>query len=197
MIWVALAAQLSAPVPIDFLKWWSPDDMPAYHQINGVTRWLTYRVTVKPDGSIQACDVEISSSDRYLDSLSCNIIKKRAKLAPAKWTDGSPVQGVFRAGVTWAVGDDPPPNLRPPDLTVKVDQIPKRARSSGYAKVMFAVDEHGRVSDCAEYPENERPELVDVACQAVIESYKATAAAGPNGYAVRSVQNAEVKVSKK
>ncbi len=119
MIWVALAAQLSAPVPIDFLKWWSPDDMPAYHQINGVTRWLTYRVTVKPDGSIQACDVEISSSDRYLDSLSCNIIKKRAKLAPAKWTDGSPVQGVFRGGVTWAVGDDPPPNLRPPTLRLR------------------------------------------------------------------------------
>jgi hypothetical protein len=194
-MWAVLAAQLSAPVPIDFIKWWSTDDMPAYHQINGITRWLKYRVTVSPDGSIQSCDVEVSSTDANLDNLTCNIIKKRGRLEPAKAAGGSPVYGVYRHSMTWAVGDSIGVRI-PGDVTLKVEQFPKGIRSPAAVKVNFAVDEYGRISDCGSNPENEIPGLVTEACEPILAYYKPIPVGGRDGYAVRSIQNATVVFKK-
>ena len=194
MIWAVLAAQLSAPVPIDFLKWWSPDDMPAYHQRNGVTRWLTYRVTVSPIGAIQSCEIETSSTDTKLDNLSCAIIRKRGRLKPAARTDGAPVSGVYRHWVIWAVGDSA--RYVPPDIVVPVKDLREKVRYPDYVMIDFAVDEHGKISECGTDPENKHPKLVEDACRAVMNSYKATPAKGADGYAVMSVQNATVLFQK-
>jgi hypothetical protein len=54
MLWIALAAQLSAPVPTNLTEWFVYDDFPAYliNREPGVLS-VGVLVTVGPDGAVQ------------------------------------------------------------------------------------------------------------------------------------------------
>lgn len=203
MFWlVATAASLSAPAPTNRIRWFTPDDMPAYHQIAGVTRMVRVRVTVRPNGSSQYCEIENSDGDPKLAVFTCELIMKRAKFDHARWTDGSPAVGVFRETVTWAVGSPPPPKLKRGDLELTVDRLPRRERSPAFVRVMFAVDTSGRPSSCASEPPSlpaltNNPELVPLACEELMRTYTAVPAKDETGRLVPSVQNALVKFIKK
>lgn len=106
MFWIALAAQLSAPWPVDYLHWWHPEDMPFDVQRGGVTRAVLARTTVRPDGTIQGCEVERGSGNSNLDAVTCQIFLKRGKFEPARASDGEPVFGVYRQIVTWAMNPE-------------------------------------------------------------------------------------------
>lgn len=108
MFWaLATAASLSAPAPLNYI-FYSGDDMPAYHQMAGVTRITYIRLTVRPDATLQTCEVEDNGGDPKLGAFSCELAMQRARFAPARWIDGSPTYGVYRRTVTWAI-DFPPP----------------------------------------------------------------------------------------
>ena len=162
MFWIALAAQLAAPLPADARApavWAlvSADDFPAYLQIAGVSRTVYTRTIVRPDGSIEKCGAETTSGDAKLDAYTCAIIEKRAKFLPAKWIDGSPVYGVIRFPVSWLIADAPPTDeevLRStvPDLELSVNRLPKGAHKIAAVSLAIAADENGRVLSCVEYP---------------------------------------------
>src|SRR3954471_24659924 len=123
MFWIALAAQLSAPVPTNLRKWFEPEDMPVSVMSAGTGAALAgIRVDVAPDCTIRRCTVETSSKVRILDRLSCDLPKRRAKFEPAHWTDGSPAFGAYRTSISWIVTDVPvrPPKLSYPDLDLSV-----------------------------------------------------------------------------
>ena len=113
MFWIALAAQMSLPLQIgthypDVRGVFSVDDFPGdFHGHNG-SRVVYTRTTVRPDGGIDSCRVEVSSGDKKLDAYTCAIIMKRAKFEPAKWIDGSPAYGVIRVPVSWTITDTIP-----------------------------------------------------------------------------------------
>ena len=195
MLWLLLAAQLSAPEPIKPLSWWSPDDMPAYHQRAGVTRAVDWRATISLNGRIESCEIERSSGDTKLDALTCSIIMKRGSFKPAKWIDGSTVQGVVRGHTAWAVG----PNVRaiPTGIVARVDRLPKHVRSPAFVAVQFAVHEDGRISNCIAAPENKVAQLVTQACAALPTVQLNKPPLGPGGAPVRSVQQAIVTFVKK
>jgi hypothetical protein len=208
MFWIALAAaaQLSSPVPTNFLTMWSPDDMPAHVQSAGVGRVVPTRTIVKPDGSAQDCSSEGTSGDAKLDVYTCALILKRARFQAARWTDGSPAYGVFRSPVIWAIGA--PPSKReleavgPADVELSVNRLPKDAGRSVRLRLALAVDETGKVVDCAAAPKVPEvasppglkfPELVPVACQLLLKRFNAVPVKDASGKAVRSVQVTSVK----
>jgi hypothetical protein len=208
MLWIALAAQLSLPVPInapapDIHALFSPDDMPAYVQIAGVNRFVRTRTTVHPDGTIQGCTVEGGSGDPSLDAYTCSIIQRRAKLQPGTWVDGSHTYAVVRVPVTWSIGRPASKSelerAYPSDLTLTLDRLPKGAERPTSLALMVAVDESGRVVGCSERPKDPKwdhtktfPELVPIACQHMMSDFTATPAKDASGKAVRSVQSAFV-----
>jgi hypothetical protein len=208
MFWIALAAQLSVPVPAtgqvpDVRAVFSVDDFPEYLQRAGVSRIVYTRTTVRPDGSIQNCVAEITSGDAKLDAYTCAIIVKRARFLPAKWLDGSATYGVIRVPVSWRIGNGPPSEqevLRSavPDLVLSVNRLPKGARKIAAVNLEVAADEKGRILSCVEYapPVNARGrrflELVPIACEQATKTLSVRPPFEPSGKPVRSVQTASV-----
>jgi len=209
MMWLALAAQLSLPVPAnlrvpDVRAVFSTDDFPAYLQAAGVSRTVYTRTTVQPDGTIQGCVAEVSSGDTKLDAYTCAIIVRRARFLPAKWTDGTPVYGVIRVPVSWRIGNGPPSEeeaLRStvPDLELSVNRLPKHARKIAAVSLEVAADENGRVVSCGEYPPaadspgRHFPELIPIACEQAMKTLSVHPPFDPSGKPLRSVQTASVQ----
>lgn len=210
MIWI-LAAQLSLPLALgvpysDVRSVFSADDYPAYLQQAGQSGTVYTRTTIRPDASIQSCTIERSSGDPKLDAYTCAIIVKRAKFAPAKWTDGSPVYGVIRVPVSWVIsnGSNGVPSqedmLRAtmPDLELSVNHLPKGAHSIAAVSLEIAADENGRPVTCVEWPPPKKareprfPELVPIACQQAIANLTVIPPVDASAESVRSVQSVSV-----
>jgi hypothetical protein len=197
MLWMALAAQLSAPVPTNLGNWFSNDDFPGYLVEEQPGVWLVgVRVRVGPDGAVQGCDVESTSGVERLDALTCKTVRQRAKFRPAVSANGSPAAGVYRTYVGWDVTRAPATTSHVSNamLNLTVQNLPSGVPSPAAVRVMFAVDQQGDISSCSSEPTqafelvNNVPALVSVACEQLAKTYKPTPA-GP------SVQDAIVRFS--
>ena len=206
MLWFAAASLMSVPMPInarmpDVRAIFRADDMPDYLQGPGV--WVVYvRATVRPDGSLQSCGAETSSGNSKLDAYTCQIIARRAKFAAAKWPDGTPVYGVIRVPVSWAIADAPIPNdamlkAMPPDVDLTVNKLPAGAQKVVAVEVQVAADENGKIVACEEDPpvkidpHRHFPQLVPIACQQAV-NLQLSPPKDASGKAVRSVQTVSV-----
>ena len=212
MFWIAIAAQISLPVALgipfgDVRGVFSTDDMPAYVQYAGISRIIRTRTTVRSNGFIQNCVVEGRSGDSKLDAYTCSLILKRAKFRPATWTDGSPVSGVIRTPVIWAI-DFPPSEAElfgaiVPDMELSVNRLPKGAHSPVGVGLMVAAEADGHVVTCTYYlppgskkPKEYFPELVPIACQQAVASLRVPPPVDADGKPVRSVQTVSVHFRK-
>lgn len=209
MFWILLGAQLSVPVPSnprmhDVREVFDTNDFPQSVISAGVSRVVYTRTTVLPTGVIRGCGIERPSGNALLDQYTCALILKRAKLLPARWTDGSPAYGVLRLPVSWTLAEAPMPHHwdEIPDVDVNVNQLPKGASSPVVVRVQVAADVAGRISDCIEYEAEALqskahfPQLVQIACSTVIRSFTAMPAVDEAGKPVRSVQLVSVRFTK-
>lgn len=204
MFWIALAAQLSAPVLTNLDHWFDADDVPQYllAKSNGV--WLvSIRMTVNANGAIQRCEIEKGSGISDLDNFTCHLASRRGRFQPARSGDGSAVFGVYRTFVTWAVSDAPwdVSQISRPDLDLHMPNLPSGVRSPTLVHTMFAVDAKGQMSGCTVEPkpkpkrdEND-PALVPIACDQLMKSFRPVPATDGNGLPVPSVQDALVRFS--
>jgi len=204
MLWIAIAAQVSAPMPTNLPRWFGYDDLPAYMIEREPGHWLVgVRITVGPDGTVHGCDVESGSGTERLDGFTCRRIRQRAEFVPAREADGSLALGVYRTSISWAVADSPfdSRNVSIPDVDVSVANLPAGLRSPALVRVMFAVDAQGKISSCAAEPAksfelvSNSPELVPVACSQLEKIYKPVPARDSAGAAIPSVQDAIVRFS--
>jgi hypothetical protein len=200
MLWIAAAAQLSAPLPVGHQSWWSPDDMPAYVQLEGVDRTVPLRLVVKPDGKLQGCEIETGSGDAKLDQYTCVVALRRAKYTPARWIDGTPSYGAHRMPVTWAIGSPPLKSSIRGDVELTVSTLPQRIKSPAFVGVIFAADEAGHPLSCTATPTEWQADprslaLVPLACDELMKRYTAMPVRDEGGKAVRSVQNAVIRFS--
>jgi hypothetical protein len=197
MLWMILAAQLTAAQPVKYPSWFSHDDVPLALIAENTWRRVTVRAVVRPGGMLQKCEIERSSGDPKVDAHTCKLLLKRAHYTPARWSDGSPAYGIVRLPVLWSVGRRPPSDL-PGDVEVTLSEIPSGEGSSITVGVVIAVDELGHAVSCAAEPAKAREPkpssiLYNLACERALSAYRAIPARDDNGRAVRSVQNAVVR----
>jgi TonB family protein len=204
MLWIALAAQLSAPVPTNLPNWFVFDDFPAYLVNRDPGVWAVgIRVTVGPDGTIQGCEVESGSGDNGLDELSCKKVTRRANFRPAMSAAGRTAPGVYRTYIAWDVTKAPAATSRVSnaDLNLSVASLPQGIHSPAAVRIMFAVDGEGRMTSCQSEPTQgfeqveKEPALVAVACDQLMKSYRPVPARNSAGEPVPSVQDAIVRFS--
>jgi TonB family protein len=204
MLWIALAAQLSAPVPTNLTEWFVYDDFPAYLINRDPGVWAVgVRVTVGPDGAVQRCEVESSSGETRLDELTCRKIRESATFRPAISQGGSAAPGVYRTYVAWDVTKAPAATSRVTnaDLNLSVASLPSGIASPAAVRVMFAVGQQGRMTSCASEPTQPFEQiandaaLVAVACDQLMASYKPIPAKDSTGNPIPSIQDAIVRFS--
>jgi TonB family protein len=193
MLWIAFATQLAAAQPINHPSWFRLDDLPISEFADDEVRTVAYRLTVRPDGTIQNCQVEVTSGVKKFDQLTCRLAQRRARFNPASSSDGRPSYGVFRSSIMWAV-NPPGSYARPVDAELKVNTLPKGERSPVAIGVIFAVDKEGNPSSCSAERAKAHPVLVRIACGEITRSYKAIPATEDSGAPVPSVQNALVTI---
>jgi hypothetical protein len=209
LLTAAAAAQLSAPVPLNLKEWVTPSDWPPYMLQKTDVWWdVGVRLVVAADGTLRACIIQTRSGSSDADQLTCDLIRKRARFQPARWTDGSPVTGVYSTTVAWISSTMAfyapmrPPKGHDADLDVSVEQLPPGLKSPSLVRAMFAVDESGKISSCsAETSENyikaeNDPVLVPIACAQIQASFAPLSFKDSSGKPVRSVQDALVRFVK-
>ena len=99
---------------------------------------------VSIDGKVTTCDVTESASSTSLDTITCALLKSRARFDPAKSAAGVPIAGEYRIALSWGVGEHQPSTKMA--LPLEVNDIPQGYRSPVQAQLMF--DATGRVSSC-------------------------------------------------
>ena len=145
--------------------------------------------------------IEISSGLKYLDALSCAIIVKRGKFAPARAQDGSAVYGFFRTSITWQATDNNGPGAEEPvDLDLYLNRLPAGVRSGDVGNVVLMVDDDGHPTACqpdqpspTDMHVTRNPELLGLACDQLLQGWKSVPAKDDAGKPVPSVQNASVR----
>ena len=188
--WLSLliAAQLTAPHPSR--PWVSLDDVPYGMLTDNTLETVSFRITVRPDGKVRDCVIEVSSGIKRLDAFTCKLATQRTKLRPGTLPDGSTVYGVYRSYTNWWVGDDIPPHFRTlADVYLTVSQLPPNVTSPTVVRLMSAVDEQGRVFDCVAEDGKVPAELLEIACEQAKMTYVATPVRNEEGLPVKSAQS--------
>jgi hypothetical protein len=198
MFWIALAAaaQLSAPEPK--FVWFNLYDTP-FGFFGGSSATVFVRLNVRPDGTVHSCTVEESSGYPWIDGYTCELSRRRARFRPAISESGGAAYGVYRLPITWAM-HDAVRKRSTADLVLTVAALPKGVRSPATVRLMFAVDEQGRLSSCAAEPSRDVPKanllLVPLACEQLMKTYKAIPARDSAGKLVRSIQDGSVEFNR-
>jgi len=198
MFWIALAAQISAPTPVSNGGLFTANDIPEILLRQKPGYWVVpIRMTVSPDGKSLDCAPESKGPFPQLDSLTCKIMLRRAKMRAAS-IDGVPAYGVYRTYIVFTIGIGPlKDSVHFPDLAVALNRLPEGLKSPALVRVQFVVDPTGAKSSCgaeASFFEgvNNHPDLVPVACDQVLKDYVATPAM-VSGVSTTSVQGAFVE----
>jgi protein TonB len=204
MLWVALAAQISAaqmsaPQPTNLDRWATADDVPLRMLPEGPSFVVGFRVAVDPTGRPQSCRLEKTSGLEDLDTYTCKLVMKRARFKAASDVNGAPMYGVYASYMKWWVGERPPPPPAPfgGDLDLMVDSWPAGIKSPATIRIMFAVDAQGRPSACRSEKADAAAPLVEIACDQILRRLKPVPAVDRGGAAVSSVQDAEIRFSTK
>ncbi len=195
------ASQILAAEPQQTQPVFSSNDFPSYLQKKGRSTGVLTRLTVDTAGNPVHCEAEIPSSDPKVDALSCDILLKRSRFAPARWDDGSAVMGVVRTSIIWAL--DKFLSVRP-DIDLEVSALPRGIKSPLPASILLAVEPTGKITSCVgkrlpgskdmQQPTNQ---LIALACAQAREGLAPIPAKDVAGTAQRSIQNAMVRFNVK
>lgn len=192
---IAAASQITAPTLVGDLSQWSWKELPFSVQAAGIPRVASTRTTVRPDGSVERCDVEQSSGNATVDSATCRIMLTKTAFEPARGPDGSALFGVVRQVVIWApygaLHLDPRGSFK-----FEVARLPHGFRLPYAVQVAFAVDEQGHISSCLRQPVpgeiGWNTDVVRLACERLLDGRTVAPATNDAGVAVPSIQDASV-----
>ena len=109
--------------------------------VEGVVRFV---LGISPEGGVTDCTVQESSGDAGLDSITCELLRARAKFSPAADAAGKPTPGTWKSAVRWQIPETS--HDLPPVMTVSY---------------RFVLEKDGTVSSCEVLADTE--ELPDAA----------------------------------
>lgn len=81
--------------------WIAMDDFPSDLKHIDVSGRTQFHLVIDKAGRVAACNVTGSSGFLELDSLTCDLVTRRARFHPATDAAGQPVDGDFVSAVRW------------------------------------------------------------------------------------------------
>ena len=93
----------SAPQPVEPAAWFSNDDYPADALRGGQAGEVNFSVQVDANGAPSSCSIAQSSGSPSLDSVTCNIIMRKARFVPAHGPDGANIASRYDGHVRWSM----------------------------------------------------------------------------------------------
>ncbi len=121
-----------------------PDDYPARAARQDESGIVSMRLTVDDHGRVTNCAVTESSGSTALDTRTCALLRRKARFAPARNTNGSPVSGTHREMIAWSIGSAAISPVLELMLTLPPSQTPPPAPVT--ARLYF--NAKGRVTEC-------------------------------------------------
>lgn len=176
-----------APEAIARDEWLHDGDVPTEALPSGPAL-VGSAITVRPDGSVQDCQTDVTSNNPEIDDYTCDILKRRARFRPGHAPDGTKMYGVFR---TWTEWGGPVDEKRASNFKV-ITNLPANSESTLRVDIMFLVDADGRPTTCTDQHNDDDPVLVGMACRRLAGEMATPAVRNEAGLAVPSVQDATV-----
>jgi protein TonB len=95
-----------AGAPATIGSYISDDDYPIEALLKHKQGVVHFRVTIGTNGRVSRCEVTGSSDSPLLDEATCRIVSERARFAPARDSNGNPIEVQREEAVRWTL-----PNL--------------------------------------------------------------------------------------
>lgn len=86
-------------------RWLRSGDYPTKAMNNGDQAVVNFRLVVDADGTPTRCAIQTSTRSPEFTALTCQLIMKRARFAPARDSGGSPVASYYVNSVRWIMVD--------------------------------------------------------------------------------------------
>ncbi len=126
-------ATATEPLPAnDRATWVLWSDLPPDVRGSGFVGRVQVELDVDPSGRVSGCRVAVSSGNPVIDQVTCTRLYERARLYPARDSEGRNVAGVFRTAVAFQNGVERPTAPEPVDRTLS-----------------FVIERDGQVTSCS------------------------------------------------
>jgi len=83
-------------------RWITPDDYPSKALRDGLSGIVRFRVDVDETGAVDGCVIQQALTDPVFHKVTCKLIQKRARFAPAIGSDGMPTRSFWGTSVEFA-----------------------------------------------------------------------------------------------
>lgn len=89
-------------------------DYPAGAPRGADLRPTTFRLTIGPDGNVDACVISVASGSPELDDIACRLMRERARFSPARIQAGNAISDDHWGWIDWGNRERPP--VSPPPI---------------------------------------------------------------------------------
>lgn len=195
IVGLALAAAHSTDLPklgepVGDITYWINNSDWTPSRAGGAVR---VKVVFNPDGIPDTCIVQRTTGNKEVESLACEIVKKRFRFKPSSSSDGAPVNRVLVRVIS--ISDKIPDSVRIADLF--------NITVNGYKKishifVVADVDKDGSLAGCSGIDRKVSSSmLAEVVCQNLKSLWKSLPEVDSTGAAIRYVRDIPVEIKHK
>lgn len=147
---VALASSVPAaadsertpPEPLNVTEWITDQDYPATAIALDESGTVSFALTVTAEGAVSKCVAVSGTASDRLKTLTCQLVRERARFEPAQDEQGKAASGIFSGTVRWQIPEGK--RVLPP------------APTSGIWTLSFIVEADGSMSHCESDGTNDR-----------------------------------------
>jgi TonB family protein len=154
-------AQAPKPTPIAESQWIGADDYPAPAMRAMAEGRVAYRLDVNQAGAVTGCTIVTSSGSDLLDVHTCDLMRLRARFAPAHDAAGNVITSHYESAVNWRLSAGPPFEVTdswPPDrstISLKIG-TDGRVTECAVVEAAGASAQPNALSPCTKYPPGSR-----------------------------------------
>lgn len=91
------------PKPTTTKAWLRTMDYPPEMVRNSQQGVVNFRLMVEADGAVSGCFIQAGAGHKDFREVTCQLLKRRARLTPAIGSDGVPVRSYFTGAVNWVI----------------------------------------------------------------------------------------------
>ena len=173
LLMMTMFAGVAAPVLTG--DWIQYTDYPTSALQRGEEGAVEYRVVVSPEGKPEKCEILTTVGEEKFGPLTCSLLMRRARFAPATDEAGQPAYGVFHSiNNFWLPKGTKSkyPMRLTPDLSLAVSSLPANTPSPARVAVHVAVHEGGAFRTCSVPSAEPQQKLASVACTQIAQLWE-------------------------